>query len=82
MKTTIYMVRHCESEGNSCRRSHAQFDGIVTRKGLLQSDALAARFADVPVTAIYSSDAYRSRMTAEPLSAVKGLPVQLRTLLR
>ena len=82
MKTTIYMVRHCESEGNSCRRSHAQFDGIVTRKGLLQSDALAARFADVPVTAIYSSDAYRSRMTAEPLSAAKGLPVQLRTLLR
>lgn len=82
MKTTLYMVRHCESEGNSCRRSHAQFDGIVTRKGLRQSDALAKRFEDVPVTAIYSSDAYRSRMTAEPLAAAKGLPVQLRTLLR
>jgi len=76
------MVRHCESEGNACRRSHAQFDGIVTRKGLLQSDALARRFADVPVTAIYSSDAYRSRMTAVPLAQSKGLPVQLRTLLR
>jgi len=82
MKTTLYMVRHCESEGNACRRSHAQFDGVVTRKGLLQSDALAQRFADVPVTAIYSSDAYRSRVTAEPLAEAKGLPVQLRTLLR
>lgn len=82
MKTTLYMVRHCESEGNSCRRSHAQFDGIVTRKGLRQSDALAQRFADVPVTAIYSSDAYRSRVTAAPLAEAKGLPVQLRTLLR
>lgn len=82
MKTTIYMVRHCESEGNSCRRNHAQFDGFVTRKGLLQSDALARRFAAVPVTAIYSSDAYRSRVTARPLAEAKGLPVQLRTLLR
>ena len=82
MKTTLYMVRHCESEGNSCRRSHAQFDGIVTRKGLRQSDALAQRFADVPVTAIYSSDAFRSRVTAAPLAEAKGLPVQLRTLLR
>ena len=82
MKTTLYLVRHCESEGNSCRRSHAQFDGIVTRKGLRQADALAKRFADVPVTAVYSSDAYRSRMTAQPLADAKGLPVQLRTLLR
>ena len=82
MKTTLYLVRHCESEGNSCRRSQAQFDGIVTRKGLRQADALAKRFADVPVTAIYSSDAYRSRMTAQPLADAKGLPVQLRTLLR
>lgn len=82
MKTTLYLVRHCESEGNSCRRSQAQFDGIVTRKGLRQADALAQRFADIPVTAVYSSDAYRSRMTAQPLADAKGLPVQLRTLLR
>ena len=82
MKTTIYMVRHCESEGNACRRSHALFDGIVTRKGLEQSEVLAKRFADVPVTAVYSSDAYRSRMTAEPLAKSKNLPVQYRLLLR
>jgi len=81
-KTTIYMVRHCESEGNACRRSHALFDGIVTRKGLEQAEALAQRFADVPVTAVYSSDAYRSRMTAEPLAKAKNLPVQYRLLLR
>lgn len=82
VKTTIYMVRHCESEGNACRRSQARFDGIVTRKGLRQAEALAARFADVPVTAIYSSDAYRCRVTAEPLARIKKLPVQYRALLR
>jgi len=81
-KTTIYMVRHCESEGNACRRSHALFDGIVTQKGLQQAQALADRFADIPVTAIYSSDAYRSRVTAEPLAKAKNLPVQYRLLLR
>ncbi len=82
MKTTLYMVRHCESEGNACRRSHAQFDGIITRKGQRQAEALAKRFQDVPITAIYSSDAYRSRMTAQPLAEATGLPVQLRMLLR
>ena len=76
------MVRHCESEGNACRRSHALFDGIVTQKGLQQAQALADRFADIPVTAIYSSDAYRSRVTAEPLAKAKNLPVQYRLLLR
>lgn len=81
-KTTIYMVRHCESEGNACRRSQALFDGIVTRKGLEQAQVLAQRFAEVPVTAIYSSDAYRSRVTAEPLAKLKGLPVQYRLMLR
>lgn len=82
MKTQVYMVRHCESEGNACRRSHAQFDGFVTRKGLKQAEALAKRFADIHVDAIYSSDAYRARMTAAPLAAQKGLRVQYRMLLR
>ena len=82
MKTKIYLVRHCESEGNACRRNHAQFDGIVTRKGLVQSEALAKRFADIHIDAIYSSDAYRARMTAEPLAKQKNLKVKLRRLLR
>lgn len=82
MKTTIYMVRHCESEGNACRRNQARFDGVVTRKGLLQSQVLAERFRDIPVTAIYSSDAWRCRVSAQPLAQAKGLRVQYRMLLR
>ena len=60
MKTQVYFVRHCESEGNACRRNHAQFDGIVTRKGILQSEVLADRFQSIAVTAVYSSDSYRA----------------------
>ncbi len=82
MKTQIYLIRHCESEGNICRRNHAQFDGIVTRKGVMQSESLANRFDDVEIDAIYSSDAYRSIVTATPLAKRKGLPIKLRRLLR
>ena len=82
MKSQIYLVRHCESEGNACRRNHAQFDGFVTRKGLAQAEALANRFDNIPVTAVYSSDSYRSRMTAAPLATRKNLPVKYRMLLR
>ena len=82
MKTQIYLVRHCESEGNACRRNHAQFDGFVTRKGLAQAEALTKRFENIPVTAIYSSDSYRSRVTAAPLAERKGLSIKYRMLLR
>ncbi len=82
VKTQIYLVRHCESEGNACRRNHAQFDGFVTRKGLAQAEALTKRFENIPVTAIYSSDSYRSRMTAAPLAERKGLSIKYRMLLR
>ena len=82
MKTTIYMIRHCESEGNACRRSQARFDGIVTRKGLEQSQVLANYLKDFPITAIYSSDAYRCRVTAEPLAKALNLPIKYRMLLR
>lgn len=82
MKTQIYLVRHCESEGNFCRRCHAQFDGIVTRKGLNQAQSLVNRFKEIDINAIYSSDSFRARVTAEPLAKAKGLRVKYQHLLR
>ncbi len=82
MKTTIYLVRHIESEGNICRRNHAQFDNFPTRKGMMQAEALADRFDNIQVDAVYSSDQYRAMMTAEPLARRKGLRVIPRRLLR
>ena len=78
----IYLIRHCESEGNACRRTHAQTDGLVTRKGYLQNEALRQRFQDIPVDAVYSSDAYRSVVTVEPIAKERGLPVKVRIQLR
>ena len=78
----IYLVRHCESEGNACRRTHAQMDTLVTRKGYNQCEALRKRFEGVKIDAVYSSDAYRSVMTVEPIAKERNLPVRIRIHLR
>lgn len=78
----VYLIRHCESEGNACRRTQAQVDALVTTKGYEQVQALRRRFADVPVDAVYSSDAFRSLMTAEPIAQDHDAPVRVRIALR
>lgn len=78
----IYLIRHCESEGNACRRTQAQVDALVTTKGYEQVAALRKRFENVPVDAVYSSDTFRSLMTAEPIAKDHNAPVRVRISLR
>lgn len=78
----IYLIRHCESEGNATRRTQAQADALVTSKGYRQSEYLRRRFKNTPIDSIYSSDAYRSIMTVEPIAKERGLPVNVRIQLR
>lgn len=78
----IYLIRHCESEGNACRRTQAQTDALVTTKGYLQNETLRRRFQDIPIDGIYSSDAFRSIMTVEPIARERGLPIRVRIHLR
>lgn len=79
---TIYLIRHCESEGNACRRAQAHMDAPVTRMGYAQTEALRQHFAGVHLDAVYASDSYRAIMTAEPLAKERGLPVRIRFMLR
>lgn len=53
--TRIYIVRHAEAEGNLYRRIHGQYDSLVTPLGRRQIAALAQRFREIPVDAVYSS---------------------------
>ena len=78
----IYLIRHCESEGNACRRAQAQTDALVTRKGYEQNEMLRSRFQDIPIDAIYTSDTFRSIMTAAPIARERNLPIRVRFLLR
>ena len=78
----IYLIRHCEAEGNACRRAQAQTDTLVTRKGYEQSEMLRRRFKGVDIDALYSSDAFRSIITVTPIAEERGLPIKVRLSLR
>lgn len=71
--TRIYLIRHAEAEGNLYRRVQGQYDSLVTDRGLLQIQALAERFRDIHVDAVYSSDLYRTKKTISAIYLTHGL---------
>ena len=80
--TRIYLIRHAEAEGNLYRRAQGWYDGRITENGYLQIEALAKRFADIHVDAVYSSDLFRTRVTAAAVYKPKNLPLNLDPMLR
>ena len=62
--TKIYLIRHAEAEGNLYRRAQGQFNSNLTSLGRVQLGALAERFRNVPLDALWSSDLYRTQSTA------------------
>lgn len=66
----------------STAASMDNMDSLVTPLGYRQIEALSRRFQDIPVDAVYSSDLYRTRMTAKAIYAPKGLPLHLEPGLR
>ena len=75
--TTIYLIRHAEAEGNLFRRAQGHWNGKITARGKKQIDALAERFKDVQLDAVYSSDLDRARETAGAL--LRGRDLELHT---
>jgi len=73
MSVKIYLVRHAEAEGNLYRRVHGHTNSNVTELGLQQIAALGARFADVTVDALYSSDLVRAQSTARAIGAPREM---------
>lgn len=73
MKTTIYLVRHAEAEGNLCRRIHGHYNSNLTARGLRQLKLLRQRFRELPVDACWSSDLMRAQNTAQAVCQARGL---------
>ncbi len=80
--TVLYLIRHAEAEGNLYRIAQGQCDSIITDRGYQQIAALAERFRDEKIDAVYSSDLTRTRITAGAIANIKGLPIQTRRDLR
>lgn len=71
--TRIYLIRHAEAEGNLYRRAQGHWNGKITCLGKKQIDALAERFRDERIDALYASDLTRAVETAGALTRVCGL---------
>ena len=80
--TRVYIVRHAEAEGNLYRRVHGWYDSLITDNGRRQIAALANRFQDIHVDAVYSSNLYRTMTTAGAVYKPKGLTLHTRPDLR
>ena len=80
--TRIYLIRHCEAEGNLYRRIHGSTDSQITPKGRRQIAALAERFRDVSVDALYASDLRRTQETAGAILQYHALPLHIEPRLR
>lgn len=77
MKTTIFLVRHCEAEGNWRRLFQGHYDGAVSELGRRQLDRLALRFQGIHLDAVYSSPLSRAYETAKAINRSHHLPIQL-----
>lgn len=73
--TTLYLVRHCEAEGNTARVFQGSIDRDISPNGQKQLDRLAERFRDVPLAAVYSSPLLRAYKTAQAVNRYHGLPI-------
>ncbi|MBR4472781.1 MAG: GNAT family N-acetyltransferase [Oscillospiraceae bacterium] len=80
--TEIYLIRHTQTEGNRFRMVQGFWDGEVSRQGFRQIEALARRFAEIPVDAVYSSDLTRAMLTAEAAARRDRLPIRTNKALR
>lgn len=80
--TKIYIIRHAEAEGNLYRIVQGQADSYVTSKGHLQIAALAERFRDIHLDALYTSDLRRTVATAEAITKYHDLEMRKTPRLR
>ncbi|MDR3310691.1 MAG: histidine phosphatase family protein [Oscillospiraceae bacterium] len=80
--TKIYLIRHAEAEGNVTRRVHGHYDSLVTPRGLAQIRELEGRLSALPIDAVYSSDLYRARKTAQAAYRPHGLSLHTDERLR
>ena len=76
MKTTLYIVRHGESEGN-VQGDIFGVDPPLTQNGIQQAHVLSLVFDSITLHHVYSSRLKRTHKTAQIIADKKGLPVSL-----
>ena len=73
--TTLYIVRHGQSIGNSTRTFLGHTDLDLSELGYLQANATANELKNVKIEKIYSSDLKRAYNTAVPNAKLHNLEI-------
>lgn len=72
-RTTLYLIRHGESEMNREDRFAGHTDTPLTALGLRQAESTARFLEDVPFSAVYASDLRRAFATGDAVARRHGL---------
>lgn len=73
--TTVYLIRHGETNGNFERRYQGVCDIPLNEAGLHQAALLGEAMKDTPIDVIYASPLCRAFKTAEALAKPHNLPI-------
>jgi len=73
--TRVYLVRHGTTDWNKEEIFRGRVDCKLNETGQAEARALAEYFADIPLTAIYSSPLSRAMETGQAIAEAKGLRV-------
>lgn len=75
--TRLYLIRHCEAQGNAKRLFQGSTDLDISEMGAKQLEFLRERFRNIELDGVYSSPLIRAQKTALAVASDKGLTVQL-----
>lgn len=74
--TTVYFVRHGESESNLITQFAGSLDMPLTEKGREQAELTAAHLQRMPLAAVYASDLCRAYDTGLAIAKKQQIPIQ------
>lgn len=80
--TTLYFVRHGESEANLIARFAGSLDCPLTQRGREQAEATARHLQKMPLTAVYASDLSRAYDTGLAIADALDIPLYATPSLR
>ncbi|WP_040197888.1 histidine phosphatase family protein [Candidatus Soleaferrea massiliensis] len=76
-KTTVYLVRHAQAEGNHKRIFQGFTDAEISEIGEKQLERLAERFREIELDCIYASPLIRTMKTAMAVNRYHDLPIEV-----
>ncbi|MEM7672519.1 MAG: histidine phosphatase family protein [Verrucomicrobiota bacterium] len=80
--TTVYAIRHGETEWNVLGKQQGHLDSPLTQRGKKQAKRLAQGLTNLAIDTIFSSDLGRAQHTANIISDELNLPIALDNQLR